>query len=131
MPDVELEPRMHAEQSEGFDCKCGAVFSKLNAQCGRHGWTCDIMETASAPRLEGASNTYLIHQVLSYRAESRAMMAEERGTMTEARVRELAEAELCRIVAEWEWAIAGVGSGVWRDKVLRNCVVQHWVDSGQ
>ncbi len=47
---------------------------------------------------------FLIYQVLRYRAESRAMIIEERGTLTEARVRELAEAELCRIIAEWERA---------------------------
>ncbi len=47
---------------------------------------------------------FLVHQVLRYRAECRAMIIEERETMTEARVRQLAEPEFCRIVAEMERA---------------------------
>ncbi|MEX0344433.1 MAG: hypothetical protein AB3N20_05890 [Rhizobiaceae bacterium] len=44
----------------------------------------------------------LIHQVLRYRAETKAMLAE--AAMTDERVRKLAEAELCRIIAEMERA---------------------------
>ncbi|MEX0345777.1 MAG: hypothetical protein AB3N20_12705 [Rhizobiaceae bacterium] len=49
---------------------------------------------------------FLIHQVLRFRAEQRQMRIGEREEMAEAlteqRVRELAEAELCRIIAEME-----------------------------
>ncbi|MEX0344372.1 MAG: hypothetical protein AB3N20_05580 [Rhizobiaceae bacterium] len=49
---------------------------------------------------------FLIHQVLRFRAEQRQMLIDEREAateaMTEQRVRELAEAEFCRIIAEME-----------------------------
>ncbi len=47
---------------------------------------------------------FLIHQVLRYRVDQRAMILEEREVMTDERVRKLAEAELCRIIAEMERA---------------------------
>ncbi len=51
---------------------------------------------------------FFIYLVLQLRAEQRQMLIDERETltetMTEARVRQLAEAELCRIIAEMERA---------------------------
>ena len=51
---------------------------------------------------------FFIYLVLQLRTEQRQMLADEREalteTMTKARVRELAEAELCRIIAEMERA---------------------------
>ncbi len=45
---------------------------------------------------------FLIHQLLRYRAGERAQGTEK--PMTDERVRKLAEAEFCRIVADWERA---------------------------
>ncbi|MEX0346747.1 MAG: hypothetical protein AB3N20_17620 [Rhizobiaceae bacterium] len=47
---------------------------------------------------------FLIHQVLRFRSEQRQMLIDEREAMTEQRVRKLAEAEFCRIIAEMERA---------------------------
>ncbi len=47
---------------------------------------------------------FFIYLVLQLRSEQRQMLIDERETMTEERVRQLAEAELCRIIAEMERA---------------------------
>lgn len=46
---------------------------------------------------------FLVHQILRHRAEQRAMIAEERA-VDRREIRELVEAEICRIIAEREQA---------------------------
>ncbi|MEX0301654.1 MAG: hypothetical protein AB3N24_04455 [Leisingera sp.] len=52
---------------------------------------------------------FFIYLAVQLRAEQRQMLSDERETMTEARVRKLAEAELCRIIAEMERARRDAG----------------------
>ncbi len=47
---------------------------------------------------------FLLHRLLRYRAEQREWLVEERSRPDEKYVRDLVEAQMCKIVAEWERA---------------------------
>ena len=47
---------------------------------------------------------FLLHQIIRHRAEQRAFLVENQSRLDDKRIRELVEAQMCKIVAEWERA---------------------------